>query len=119
MGGAHAQEEGIAETIRGQYDAFADQDLERAFSYASPMIHGIFGTSENFGAMVKRGYPMVWGSEGVQLMELRDVAGALWQRVRTVDAQGRGWYLDYRMIEGPKGWLIDAVQLLPMQDLGA
>lgn len=116
---AFAQEAEIAETINGQMEAFRGQDVVGAFAYASPLIQGIFGTPENFGKMVEQGYPMVWNPGPVQMMELRTVAGALWQRVRVADAMGRGWYLDYRMIEGPKGWLIDAVQLLPMQDMGA
>jgi len=116
---AFAQEAEIAETINGQMEAFRGQDVTGAFAFASPLIQGIFGTPENFGKMVREGYPMVWKPGDVTLMELRTVAGALWQRVRVTDAAGRGWYLDYRMIEGPKGWLIDAVQLLPMGDLGA
>lgn len=116
---AFAQEEGISQTIQSQMQAFRDQDVGQAWTYASPMIQGIFGTPEAFGRMVQQGYPMVWQPGEVQMMELRTVAGALWQRVRVTDAGGRGWYLDYRMVPGPKGWLIDAVQLLPMQDLGA
>lgn len=114
-----AQEEGISQTIQSQMQAFRDHDLAAAWSYASPLIQGIFQTPERFGQMVAQGYPMVWQPGEVQLMELRTVAGALWQRVRVVDEAGRGWYLDYRMVTGPKGWLIDAVQLLPMGDLGA
>ena len=116
---AFAQEAEIAETINGQMEAFRAEDVVTAFTFASPTIQGIFGTPENFGKMVREGYPMVWKPGAVQMMELRTVAGALWQRVRVADAAGRGWYLDYRMVQGPKGWLIDAVQLLPMQDLGA
>jgi hypothetical protein len=116
---AFAQEAGISDTINGQMEAFRAEDVATAFDYASPLIQGIFGTPDNFGKMVREGYPMVWKPGDVTLMELRTVAGALWQRVRVTDASGRGWYLDYRMIQGPKGWLIDAVQLLPMGDLGA
>ncbi len=114
-----AQEEGISATINAQMEAFRHRDVAAAWAYASPMIQGIFGTPDAFGQMVKQGYPMVWTPGEVKLMELRTVAGALWQRVRVTDAAGRGWYLDYRMVQGDKGWLIDAVQLLPMGDLGA
>jgi hypothetical protein len=53
------------------------------------------------------------------MLELRTVAGNLWQRVMITDDMGRTHLLDYQMIETPEGWQINAVQLLPQQDVGA
>ncbi|MBL9047494.1 MAG: DUF4864 domain-containing protein, partial [Tabrizicola sp.] len=78
---AAAQEEPIRQTIQDQMDALQADDFARAFSFASPNIKGIFGTPENFGAMVKNGYPMVYRPAEVEMLELREVAGNLWQRV--------------------------------------
>jgi hypothetical protein len=114
-----AQEEPIRETIRNQIDAFIADDFARAFTYASPNIKGIFGTPENFGAMVKNGYPMVYRPAEVEMGALREIAGNLWQRVRVVDQAGVAWYLDYMMVETPDGWQINAVQLMPAPDVGA
>ncbi len=114
-----AQDAPIRETIRQQLDAFNAQDSTRAFSYASPTIKGIFGTADNFGTMVQQGYPMVWRHGEVRMLELRTVAGNLWQRVMITDLQGRTHLLDYKMIETPDGWQIDAVQLLPQAGVGA
>jgi hypothetical protein len=116
---ATAQEAPIQETIQSQIDAFLADDFARAFTFASPNIKGMFGTPENFGAMVKNGYPMVYRPADVQMMDLREVAGNLWQRVRITDQAGAGWYLDYMMIETAEGWQINAVQLLPAPDVGA
>jgi len=116
---ALAQDEPIQKTIRGQIDAFQVDDFARAFTFASPTIKQMFGTPENFGAMVKQGYPMVYRPAEVQMMDLRDVAGNLWQRVRITDQAGAGWYLDYMMVETAEGWQINAVQILPAPDLGA
>ncbi len=116
---AAAQEAPIQETIRSQIDAFLDDDFARAFTFASPTIKGMFGTPENFGAMVKNGYPMVYRPADVQMMDLREVAGNLWQRVRITDQAGAGWYLDYMMVETAEGWQINAVQILPAPDVGA
>lgn len=115
---ASAQEDPIRQTIQNQLDAFQADDFARAFSFASPTIKGIFGTAENFGAMVRNGYPMVYRPSEVEMMELREVAGNLWQRVRVVDQTGRAHLLDYMMIETPEGWQINAVQLLPAPDIG-
>lgn len=115
---ASAQDEPIRLTIQSQIEALQADDFARAFTYASPTIKEMFGTPENFGAMVKNGYPMVYRPAEVQMMELREVAGNLWQRVRITDQAGAGWYLDYMMVETAEGWQINAVQILPAPDVG-
>ncbi len=114
-----AQEEPIQDTITAQIEAFRAGDFEGAFTYASPVIQGIFGTPGNFGRMVTEGYPMVVDPEMVEMQELREIAGNLWQRVRITDRAGRGWLLDYLMIEGPEGWRINGVELQRAPDVGA
>lgn len=115
---ALAQEGPIRDTIQSQIEAFRADDFARAFTFASPTIKRLFGTPENFGAMVRNGYPMVHRPAEVQMGELREIAGNLWQRVRIVDQAGRAWALDYMMIETPEGWQINAVQILPAPDVG-
>ncbi len=116
---AFAQEAPIQSTIQSQLDAFAADDFAKAFTFAAPNIKTIFGTPENFGAMVAQGYPMVHHPSGVKMLELREVAGAKWQRVLITDQAGRTHMLDYQMVETPDGWQISAVQLLPGNDVGA
>jgi hypothetical protein len=110
---------GIEATIQNQIAAFRAEDFARAFTYASPMIKGMFGTAERFGAMVQNGYPMVANPGAVRMLELRNVAGGLWQRVMVTDQAGRTHLLDYQMVETPEGWQINAVQLLPEAGVGA
>lgn len=109
----------IEATIQNQFDAFLRDDVGTAFSFASPGIKGLFRTPENFGTMVREGYPMVWRPAEVQYLELRDVAGQLWQRVRVTDQAGRVHLLDYQMIQTPDGWQINGVQILPSVGVGA
>ena len=116
---AFAQQAPIQDTIRAQIQAFQVDDFAKAFTYASPTIHAMFGTPDNFGAMVRQGYPMVWHPSQVDMMDLRTVGGAFWQRVRVTDAKGQSYLLDYQMIEGPDGWLINAVQMQKSPDVGA
>lgn len=113
-----AQDAPIRGVIQGQIDAFQADDFARAFSFASPTIQGMFGTPENFGLMVKEGYPMVYRPAEVEMQELREIAGNLWQRVRVVDQAGRAHFLDYMMIETPEGWQINGVSLLPAPETG-
>ena len=69
--------------------------------------------------MVQQGYPMVWDNADVRFLELRDVAGNLWQKVMVRDAKGGLHILDYQMIDTADGWQINGVQLLPAPDVGA
>ncbi|MEM6386508.1 MAG: DUF4864 domain-containing protein [Pseudomonadota bacterium] len=110
---------GIEGTITAQIDAFLKDDFAEAFTYASPNIQGMFGSSERFGQMVRNGYPMVWRPGDVEYLELRDVAGNLWQKVMIRDQAGRTHVLDYQMIETADGWKINGVQLLKQPGVSA
>lgn len=114
-----AQGSGIEETILNQIDAFKADDFATAFTFASPSIKSIFMSPENFGRMVKQGYPMVHRPGSVRMLDSREVGGRLWQKVMITDQAGRTHILDYQMIEGPEGWLINGVQLLPEPGVGA
>ena len=116
---ALAQEAPIQNTIQNQLNAFMADDFATAFTFASPTIKGLFGTSDNFGMMVRNGYPMVHRPADVKMLELREVAGNLWQRVMITDQQGRTHILDYQMIETAEGWQINGVQILPSPGVGA
>lgn len=113
-------EPGIEATIQSQIDAFLLDDFATAFTFASPSIRSIFRTPENFGAMVRQGYPMVWRPDDVRFGDLRNIDGDLWQQVIIRDKSGAQHVLDYRMEQGPDGeWRISGVQLLPTPDVSA
>lgn len=116
---ARAQERGIEQTITQQLEAFKADDFGAAFDFASPNIKNIFRTPENFGAMVRQGYPMVWRPGEVTYLEQREIAGAIWQKVQIVDGEGRVHILDYQMIQTTEGWQINGVQLLKQPDVAA
>lgn len=116
---AAAQDAPIRATIEDQLQAFQADDFATAFTFASPTIRSIFGTPENFGRMVSEGYPMVHRPAAVKMLELREVAGGLWQRVMITDQSGRTHLLDYQMIEAENGWQINAVHLLKAEGVGA
>ncbi|MEM8632051.1 MAG: DUF4864 domain-containing protein [Pseudomonadota bacterium] len=109
----------IEATIQRQIDAFLVDDFETAFTFASPTIRQMFGTSERFGQMVRQGYPMVWRPSDVRYLELRYVGAGLWQKVLITDAEGRIHTLDYQMIPTEGGWQINGVQILRAPDIGA
>jgi hypothetical protein len=109
----------IEGTIQSQIDAFLADDFATAFTFASPSIKGMFGTPDRFGTMVRQGYPMVWRPGAVRYLDLREVGGRQVQRVMITDQAGAIHMLEYYMIEGPEGWQINGVQLLPGAQVGA
>lgn len=117
--GARADAAQIEATIGAQLDAFRADDFAEAFSYASPMIQSMFGSSDRFGVMVRNGYPMVWRPAEVQFLSLEDRGGSLYQTVRIRDAQGGTHLLEYQMIRNAAGWRINGVQLLRDTSVGA
>ncbi|MEM1388626.1 MAG: DUF4864 domain-containing protein [Pseudomonadota bacterium] len=113
-----AQQEDIRGVIDKQLQAFLADDFATAFTFASPSIKRMFGTAENFGQMVKQGYPMVWRPADVQFLGLENRNGTQVQRVLITDGSGTLYGLDYFMIETEHGWQINGVQILPAPDIG-
>lgn len=111
-------EAAIAEVISSQLDAFNSGDVAAAWDHASPMIKGIFGTPQNFGRMVERGYPMVWRNSGARFTSTREAGDSIYQRVIVSDAEGAIHALEYKMIQTPEGWQIDGVSIVPAPELG-
>ncbi len=109
----------IESVIQKQLDAFVADDVETAFSFASPGIQGLFGSPQNFGNMVKSGYPMVWRPGSVSFGALRTVSGALWQTVIVTDQAGAIHALDYQMDADGSGWEIDGVMFQRAPQVGA
>lgn len=117
-GAAFADEAAIQGVISSQIEAFQADDFATAFTFASPAIKEIFRTPENFGRMVRQGYPMVWRPADVQFGELQERNGLLFQRVEVQDATGSRFALEYQMIETAEGWQINGVQVLRLPDVG-
>ena len=108
-----AQDRDVQSVISDQIKALQADDFDQAFSYASPNIQMIFRNADNFGVMVRRGYPMVWRPSEVTFLEQDMVKGALWQKVLIRDAGGTAHILAYRMERNAEGiWKISGVQLL-------
>lgn len=99
------------QVISDQIAAFQQDDFETAFTYASPMIKGIFGTPQRFGQMVRDGYPMVWRPADVEFLEAEQTGAALVQDVLIRDAEGVLYEVEYEMIQGEDGWKINGVRV--------
>jgi Domain of unknown function (DUF4864) len=111
---AEAEARAVRTVIEAQLEAFAADDAERAYSYASTAIRTQFADAATFMAMVQSGYPMVVrpttvtffqpttdGSVVLQKVQLRDRAGRLWQATYQLEQQAAG------------GWRINGCVVVP------
>ncbi len=102
----------VRAVIEAQLDAFRKDDAARAFSLATPGIRETFGSAENFMAMVKGSYAVVYRPRSVAFEAPLIVDGELVQPVRLTDAEGRAWIAIYPMQRQPDGsWRTNGCQL--------
>ena len=99
----------IQAVIGNQFDAFSKGDLERAYSYASPMIQTFFPTPDVFGQLVRRKYPMIWAPEKVTYLGLRHEGERLLERVQVIGTDGALSLFDYEVLQVDGLWRINGV----------
>ena len=116
---AHAAEvpdadaKGTRAVIQAQLKAFAADDAKSAFSFATPQLREVFGSPENFIAMVRRSYPVVYRPASVAFLKPELDGDAVTQAVHLTDADGRLWLALYRLERQPDlRWRISACQVV-------
>ncbi len=108
----HAQ--AMRAVVEAQLAAFAEDDAERAFSYAAPAIREMFGTPDRFLAMVRAGYPVVYRPATVTFLSPHQVEGQWIQGVHMTDASGALWLAVYRLERLPdRTWRISGCDVRP------
>jgi hypothetical protein len=107
-----ADKPAIVGVIQKQLDAFQGDRAAEAFGYASPNIQHLFGTADNFLAMVRQGYPPVYRPRSVDFRELVTSGGRIVQKVLFVGPDGVPVIAEYFMERQPDGsWRIDGCRL--------
>jgi hypothetical protein len=101
----------VRKVVEAQLAAFAADDAERAFSYASRGIRAQFGDATTFMAMVRSGYPMVVRPAAVSFFLPQAESGAapftVRQDVQFRDREGRLWMATYTLErQADAGWRI-------------
>lgn len=94
----------IQAVIQHQLDAFQADDGDTAFSFAAPSIQEQFGTPENFLALVRHAYPMVYRPRETHFGVLDEEDGQIVQKVAFV---------------GPDGVLVTALYIMEREPDGS
>lgn len=102
----------IRSVIERQLAAFQADDGNLAFTFASPKIRAMFGTSDNFMNMVRTGYPPVYRPRNAAFLDIVTIRGQPTQRVLLTGPDGNDVIAHYFMERQPDGtWLIDGCVL--------
>ncbi|MDW5443437.1 DUF4864 domain-containing protein [Polaromonas sp. SM01] len=101
-----AEEQGVRETVQGQLAAFAADDANKAFSYATPHVRETMGNAASFLALVRKAYPMVYRPASVAFLKPESRDGQVIQRVQVLDAGGASWLAIYGLERHGNAWRI-------------
>jgi len=102
----------IRDVIEGQLEAFRRDDGDAAFGYAAPSIRNMFGSSETFMDMVRRGYRPVYRPRVFEFREIVTLHGMVTQKVHVIGPDGRPVTAFYPMTQQPDGsWRIEGCYL--------
>ncbi len=100
--------------VRAQLAAFAADDAEQAFSYASAAIRQMFGTAAQFVRMVRGSYPVVYRPSAVLFLQPEVADDELVQPVHMTDQAGTTWLALYRLQrQQDRSWRIGGCVLVP------
>jgi len=110
----------VQAAVRGQLAAFAADDAEKAFAFATLTIRTIFQTPANFLTMVREAYPVVYRPAKVLFLTPRALDASVVQPVQLRDAAGQSWLAMYTLERQADGrWLINGCVLMPDRAQGA
>ena len=102
--------------IGGQISAFRAGDHETAYGFAAPSIKQIFGSTDRFIGMVKKGYGPIYGARNWSFGRGEARGDALIQEVLLIGPQGKDWVALYTLRKQSDGsWRIAGVQMKPAE----
>jgi hypothetical protein len=104
-------DDAIQDTILSQIEAFANDDKDAAWAYASDGIKQQSGSADTFYNMVKLSYGPVYQARSLEFRERIPHPGFQIQVVRLTGPEGKLWRAAYRMVKNDDQWRIGGVAL--------
>ena len=87
----------VKQTVQNQLDAFARDDFEAAYSYASPSIKKIFQSYLDFEVMIKNSYQAVYRPKSIDFGVVQSVETGALLKVYLVDPEGAFVTAEYEL----------------------
>lgn len=105
-------ESDIVNVVKSQLEAFQQDDFEKAYSFASPIIKQIFKNADEFKNMIKSGYQAVYRPKSINFGPVELIDGVPILIVYLVDPEGIFVTATYTMQKQDTGkWLINGCML--------
>lgn len=116
---AHAEalstkdEKAVLAVLQSQLAAFAKDDADKAFSYATPELRKTIGSASAFMAMVKGSYPVVYRPASVVFLKAEGSGNEVVQKVQMLDATGTSYLALYSLQrQKDKTWRISGCAVI-------
>lgn len=101
--------EAVRYTISSQIDAFKQNDVKKAYTFAAPNIQAQFPSPDIFGLMVRNGYPIIWKPKSYKFTTFKDLGNRCIQRVLFQSYNGSLESYDYILEKNGSVWKIAGV----------
>ena len=108
--------EAVRYTISSQIDAFKDNDVKKAYTFAAPNIQAQFPNPDIFGLMVRNGYPIIWKPKTYKFTTFKDLGNSCIQRVLFQSYNGSIKSYDYILEKNGTLWKIAGVLTIKSAD---
>ena len=103
-------------TISSQIDAFKENDVKKAYTFAAPNIQAQFPNPDLFGLMVRNGYPIIWRPKSFKFTKFKDLGETCVQRVLFQSYSGSLKSYDYILEKNNNLWKIAGVITITSAD---
>tara|TARA_B100000963_G_scaffold203216_1_gene176965 strand:- start:662 stop:1093 length:432 start_codon:yes stop_codon:yes gene_type:complete len=101
--------EAVRYTISSQIEAFKENDVKKAYTFAAPNIQAQFPNPDIFGLMVRNGYPVIWKPKNYKFTTFKDFGNRCTQRVLFQSYNGSLQSYDYILEKNGNLWKIAGV----------
>ena len=99
----------VRNTISSQIEAFKENNIKKAYTFAAPNIQAQFPNPDVFGLMVRNGYPVIWRPKSFKFTKFQDLGNKSIQRVLFQSYDGRLETYDYILEKYDDLWKIAGV----------
>ena len=103
------ESEMVRNTITSQIEAFKENNIAKAYTFAAPNIQAQFPSPEVFGMMVRNGYPVIWRPRSFKFTKFQDLGNKAIQRVLFQSYNGSLETYDYILEKYADLWKIAGV----------
>jgi len=100
--------------IESQIKAFLDEDAEKAFSYAAPIIKLKFNNPEQFMTMVKNYYEPVYNPKHYYFVDSQYFEGSIYHQLQVISQSNISYLATYSLIRENEEWKISGCAVYPM-----